>query len=121
MACVSPPQMNELCSALYVVPCLLERHDMACVSCPRCQAVLTVVKRAAVIVCGVCGISFFVCTGTLFDRCTDARDLDLDLLPEELPAKAPIGQQAITNTSTANTSGVPFWFSGGSGSGSGLG
>jgi hypothetical protein len=76
---------------------------MACVSCPRCQSLLTVVKRAAVIVCGVCGISFFVCTGTLFDRCTDslkgqrfeactdARDLDLDLLPADLPARAPIG------------------------------
>jgi hypothetical protein len=97
---------------------------MACVSCPRCQAVLTVVKRAAVIVCGVCGISFFVCTGTLFDRCTDALKgqqleacTDLDLLPEE----PPIGQQAIANTSTAIASGVPFWFSGGSGSGSGSG
>jgi hypothetical protein len=106
---------------------------MACVSCPRCQSLLTVVKRAAVIVCGVCGISFFVCAGTLFDRCTDAlkgqqleactdaRDIDLDHLPEEPPAKAPIGQQAIVNTNSANTSGVPFWFSGGSGSGSGSG
>jgi hypothetical protein len=106
---------------------------MACVSCPRCQAVLTVAKRAAVIVCGVCGITFFVCTGTLPDRCTDAlkgqqleactdaRDIDLDHLPEEPPPRAPIGQPAIANTSTASVSGVSFWFSGGPGSGSGSG
>jgi hypothetical protein len=108
---------------------------MACVSCPRCQSVLTVVKRAAVIVCGVCGITFFVCTGALFDRCTDAlngqpleactdaRAIDLDHLPEEPPPRAPIGQQATAtaNTSTASASGVAFWFSGGSGSRSGSG
>jgi hypothetical protein len=112
---------------------LLEKHNMACISCPRCQAVLAVVKRAAVIACGVCGITFFVCTGTLFDRCTDAlkgqqleacaagRDIDLDHLPEEPPPGAPVGQQAIASTSTASASGVPFWFSGGQRSNSGSG